>query len=70
MPDPHHMAFKGGTSLSKVYRIIDRFSENVDVTLDYNYRAFNDGFDPLADGASRNQIRRFSESLNDGGSTA
>ena len=61
MPDPHPMAFKGGTSLSKVYRIIDRFSEDVDVTLDY--RAFNDGFDPFADGASRNQIRLFSERL-------
>ena len=35
MPDPHPMAFKGSTSLSKVYRIIDRFSEDVDVTLDY-----------------------------------
>ena len=63
MPDPHPMAFKGGTSLSKVYRVIDRFSEDVDVTLDY--RAFNDGFDPFADRASRNQIRLFSERLKD-----
>ena len=61
MPDPHPMAFKGGTSLSKVYRIIDRFSEDVDVTLDY--RAFDGGFDPFADGTSRNQIRLFSERL-------
>ena len=61
MPDPHPMAFKGGTSLSKVYGVIDRFSEDVDVTLDY--RAFNDPFDPFADGASRTQIRRFSERL-------
>ena len=61
MPDPHPMAFKGGTSLSKVYGIIDRFSEDVDVTLDY--RAFNDGFDPFADGVSRNQIRLFSKRL-------
>ena len=61
MPDPHPMAFKGGTSLSKVYGIIDRFSEDVDVTLEY--RAFNDGFDPFAAGASRNQIRLFSERL-------
>ena len=63
MPDPHPMAFKGGTSLSKVYGIIDRFSEDVDVTLDY--RAFDDGFDPFADGASRNQIGLFSERLRD-----
>ena len=26
MPDPHPMAFKGGTSLSKVFGVIDRFS--------------------------------------------
>ena len=63
MPNPHPIAFKGGTSLSKVYGIIDRFSEDVDVTLDY--RAFNDGFDPFADGASRNQIKLFSERLKD-----
>ena len=61
MPDPHPMAFKGGTSLSKVYGIIERFSEDVDITLDY--RAFNDSFDPFADAASRNQIRLFSERL-------
>ena len=63
MPDPHPMAFKGGTSLSKVYGVIDRFSEDVDVTLDY--RAFDDGFDPFADGASRTATRRFSERLRD-----
>ena len=57
------MAFKGGTSLSKVYRIIDRFSEDVDVTLDY--RAFKDGFDPFSDGASRHQIRLFNGRLRD-----
>ena len=63
MPDPHPMAFKGGTSLSKVYGIVDRFSEDVDVTLDY--RAFDDGFDPFAEGTSRTAIRRFSERLKD-----
>lgn len=57
MPDSLPMAFKGGTSLSKVYRVVDRFSEDVDVTLDY--RAFEDGFDPFADSASRTGIKRF-----------
>ncbi len=61
MPDSHPMAFKGGTSLSKVYRIVDRFSEDVDITLDY--RAFADGFDPFAKGVSRSAIRRFSDRL-------
>ena len=29
------LTFKGGTSLSKVYKIIDRFSEDVDLTTIY-----------------------------------
>ncbi len=29
------MVFKGGTSLSKVFNVIDRFSEDCDITLDY-----------------------------------
>ena len=29
-----NLVFKGGTSLSKAYRIIDRFSEDVDLTFD------------------------------------
>ena len=28
------LTFKGGTSLSKVYQIIDRFSEDIDLTYD------------------------------------
>ena len=43
MPDAHPMAFKGGTSLSKIWKAIDRFSEDVDITIDY--RAFDTGFD-------------------------
>jgi predicted nucleotidyltransferase component of viral defense system len=30
LPDRHPMAFKGGTSLSKVYGVIERFSEDGD----------------------------------------
>ncbi len=33
-PFAEHVIFKGGTSLSKVYRAIDRFSEDIDVTYD------------------------------------
>jgi hypothetical protein len=69
IPGAHPMAFKGGTSLSKVYDIIDRFSEDVDITLDY--RQFDDidfkdhpqKFDPLAAGASKTQIAKFSDRL-------
>ncbi len=28
------LLFKGGTSLSKCYKLIDRFSEDIDLTLD------------------------------------
>lgn len=36
MPGRLPMAFKGGTSLSKVFKAIERFSEDIDVTLDYH----------------------------------
>ncbi|MDE2465050.1 MAG: nucleotidyl transferase AbiEii/AbiGii toxin family protein [Alphaproteobacteria bacterium] len=61
MPDRLPMAFKGGTSLSKVFRAIARFSEDVDVTLDY--RGLDGSFDPFAEGVSRNRLRKFSEDL-------
>lgn len=61
MPDAHPMAFKGGTSLSKIYGAINRFSEDVDVTLDY--RAFDDDFDPFAANASNNAVKKFSKRL-------
>ena len=61
IPNHNPMAFKGGTSLSKVYRIIDRFSEDVDITFDY--RAFSDGFDPFAADVNKSQIKRFRNRL-------
>lgn len=30
------LMFKGGTSLSKVYGVIERFSEDIDLILDWN----------------------------------
>jgi len=70
LPDAHtHMAFKGGTSLSKVYQVIDRFSEDVDITIDYrhfddiDYKDYPEVFNPFADNASKNQIRKFSNRL-------
>lgn len=55
------MAFKGGTSLSKVYRAIDRFSEDVDITLDY--RGLDNTVDPFAAGLSKTKLKQFSEGL-------
>lgn len=61
MPRRLPMAFKGGTSLSKVFDAINRFSEDVDVTLDY--RGFGSGIDPFDAKTSRSQIRKLSDSL-------
>lgn len=44
MPDTKQMAFKGGTTLSKVYDAIHRFSEDIDVTIDF--RSLDPALDP------------------------
>lgn len=61
MPDRLPMAFKGGTSLSKVFGAIARFSEDVDITLDY--RGLDDSLDPFAEGISRKRLQKFSDDL-------
>ena len=35
-----HLTFKGGTTLSKVYHIIERFSEDVDVAIERDFLGF------------------------------
>src|SRR5690348_15385947 len=42
---PGHI-FKGGTSLSKVYRLINRFSEDVDISIDRSGLGFSGDKDP------------------------
>ncbi len=37
-----HLIFKGGTTLSKVHGIINRFSEDIDLTLDRTFFGFSD----------------------------
>lgn len=56
---PITMAFKGGTSLSKCYNLIQRFSEDIDITLDYHY------FLPQIDikNQSKSALKRISEQL-------
>ncbi len=36
-----HIVFKGGTSLSKCYNLIQRFSEDIDFSIDRNYLGFS-----------------------------
>jgi predicted nucleotidyltransferase component of viral defense system len=37
-----HIVFKGGTSLSKAYALIERFSEDVDLIVDYHFLGFDE----------------------------
>lgn len=41
-----HLTFKGGTSLSKVYRLIDRFSEDIDLSIERDFFGFGDPNNP------------------------
>ncbi len=59
-----HLVFKGGSSLSKGYQIISRFSEDVDLT--YDIRALapdlsSPGLDPLP--ATRSQEKRWTKEI-------
>jgi len=40
-----YLIFKGGTSLSKIYNIIERFSEDIDVAIDRGYLGFANDYD-------------------------
>ncbi|MGB3075636.1 MAG: nucleotidyl transferase AbiEii/AbiGii toxin family protein, partial [Chitinophagales bacterium] len=35
-----HLVFKGGTSLSKAWNLIERFSEDIDLAIDRNFLGF------------------------------
>lgn len=52
-----HLVFKGGTSLSKVYGVIHRFSEDIDLTISKKYLGF-EGKDDLAGTKSNKQRDR------------
>ena len=41
------LVFKGGTSLSKAYGAIERFSEDIDITVSRDDLGFGDDKDPL-----------------------
>jgi hypothetical protein len=57
------MAFKGGTSLSKVFKAIDRFSEDIDITIDYRDISDDKETDPFSPDTSNNARKRFNEQL-------
>ena len=61
MPGRLPMAFKGGTSLSKVFRAIRRFSEDVDVTV--YYKSLDQSIDPFDPRVSRTARDKYTELL-------
>ena len=40
MPIAKHLVFKGGTSLSKAWKLIHRFSEDIDLAIDKEFFGF------------------------------
>lgn len=59
-----HLVFKGGTSLSKAYKAIDRFSEDVDLTYDIRQiiaDLITDPDDPYP--SSRSQAQKWTEAV-------
>lgn len=59
-----HLVFKGGTSLSKVYKLIERFSEDVDLILDWSLLGYGEEEDPYQELPSRTQQDRFNKEFN------
>src|SRR5262249_37312811 len=53
--------FKGGTSLSKAYGIIARFSEDVDIVLDRHALGFEGESDPINIAGTNRRKRRLEE---------
>ena len=53
-----HLIFKGGTSLSKVFKIIERFSEDIDVSIDRSFLGFGGVNEPEAGASNKEKQRR------------
>ena len=60
------LVFKGGTSLSKVFGLIERFSEDVDLILDWRLLGYGPGQqDPFPELESATQQDRFNKQFNE-----
>lgn len=58
-----HLTFKGGTSLSKAYGLIERFSEDIDLTIGRAAPFLSDGKNPMEDNLSSNERARRIDAL-------
>ena len=50
-----HLTFKGGTSLSKIYGVIDRFSEDIDLSIEREFLGFGRPNDPESASSKKKQ---------------
>ena len=57
------LLFKGGTSLSKVYNVIQRFSEDIDLAVDFAALGFTGDNDPRRIELSRTQRQRILDNM-------
>ena len=64
-----HLIFKGGTSLSKAYDIISRFSEDIDISLDRTQLGFADETDPEHPDLSSNKRKTLLAELQEAAET-
>ncbi len=56
-----HITFKGGTSLSKCYNAIERFSEDVDIAIERKYLEHGKDIEPSVDVSNKENQRRIEE---------
>ena len=57
LPYAEHLSFKGGTSLSKCWNLIERFSEDIDIAINREYLGFQG---TLSKTQIRDRLRRAS----------
>ena len=59
------LVFKGGTSLSKVHGLIERFSEDIDLVLDWKLLGFGGGLkNPMQGFDSKSKQDKFNKEIN------
>ena len=59
------LVFKGGTSLSKAHGLIERFSEDIDLVLDWKIIGFGEGVkDPMQNFGSKSKQDQFNKEIN------
>ena len=56
-----HLTFKGGTSLSKVYKVIERFSEDVDVAIERKFLGYGGENEPEEGDSGKERDRRIEQ---------